>query len=240
MGRVNLVESGNVLSSVKVFARTVLLSAGLLSFSTWGNSRIQQLTSKKEASKAEKELERQSTASPAERGLEASQIPGGLHRHALGVGVGQTFILGDFKDNGKNQITADLLYSYSASYSFDLLTNLHYSKHKFNKRYVQLSGLSIGVKGRFFHFDSFSPFVLAGLGFYSPKMKREVEGRLTVTDSQIVFGPHGGGGVDLRLNDNLAMGMLAQYHNPFDVKQELGPQVEGSYFKLLLTVFYIF
>ena len=236
----NLVESGNVFSFGKILVQTALLFAGLLNFSVWGNSRIQQLTSKKEAAKVEEELERSNPASPTERSARSSQIPGGVQRHALGVGVGQTFIFGDLKENGKNQITADIFYSYSASYSFDLLTSFHYSQHTFQDRYIRLSGLSVGVKGKFFHFDSFSPFLLAGLGFYNPKMKRALEDRLVTTDSQIVFGPHGGGGVDLRLNNNLSMGMLAQYHNPFDVKQEVGPQVEGSYFKLLLTIFYIF
>ncbi len=213
----------------------------MLAWPCAGQSRIQQLTSQREAAKAEKKLEKSARTSPSEAAATHKQIPGGVHRHSLGIGIGQTFVFGNFEDNGKSQITGDFLYAYSASYSFDLLANFHYSKHNFQGRYARLIDLSIGVKGRFFHFDSFSPFVVGGLGFYIPKLRRqEADGNLHPTKSQVVFGPHLGAGVDLRLNHHFAIGMLGQYHNPFDVKQEVGAEVEGSYFKLLLTVFYIF
>ncbi len=169
-------------------------------------------------------------------------MPGGLQRHSIGLGLGQTFLLGDFRDTADDSITFDLLYGYSASYSFDMFANLHYSNHEFRKKDVTLQGAVVGIKGRLYSFDSFSPFAVAGLGFYSPTTKREIDaaGTLRTSDSKLTFGIHFGGGADLRLNDHYSIGVLAQYHDPFDVKQEIGPKVRGSYFKLLITGYYTY
>ena len=40
-----------------------------------------------------------------------------------GLGLGQTFLTGDFGKNGEDSITVDLYYKYKASYSFDLIVN---------------------------------------------------------------------------------------------------------------------
>ncbi len=196
----------------------------------FGASAIQKLTSKNKA----KTVTQDSTSA------KAFQIPGSLQKHSIGFGLGQTFIRGQLKNDGENKITWDLLYNYSASYSFDLLANFHHSKHKFKNRYVQLTGLTMGIKGKFYHFDAFSPFAIGGLGFYSPRVKRSVEGQVMKSESEIVFGNHFGMGVDLKLNDKFTVGIIGQYHNPFDIQQELGPEVEGSYFKLLITTLYTF
>lgn len=163
-----------------------------------------------------------------------------IHVHSVGVGVGQTFVVGDFKDNGEDKITFDLLYNYRASYSFDLAVTAHHSKHSFQDRYVRLSGVTIGIKARLYQFDSFSPYILGGFGFYNPKVKRYVKDDLVESKSKVIFGTHFGAGGELQLNNKFAVGILAHYHNPFDVKQELGPEIEGSYSKLLITGLYTF
>ncbi len=61
---------------------------------------------------------------------------------------------------------------------------------------------------------------------------------LVDTEKKTAFGIHLGGGADLRLNDNFTVGILGHFHNPFDVKQDDGMDVEGSYFKLLITLLY--
>ena len=40
-----------------------------------------------------------------------------LGAHSLGIGLGQTFLTGDFGENGEDSITVDLYYKYKASYS---------------------------------------------------------------------------------------------------------------------------
>jgi len=206
----------------------VILTAGF-SFSTQAKS-IKSLTSKKSSKKVEKEVKQ--VKSLANKGLKV---------HSVGVGIGQTFLSGDFKDHGEDKITADLFYNYSASHSFDFLANFHYSKHEYRNREVTATGLALGIKAKMFNFDSFAPFAVGGLGFYSPKMKREQpNGQFIESESKITFGYHVGAGVDLDLNEKVTIGAIGMIHNPFDVKQDDQADVEGAYSKLLLTVFYKF
>ena len=159
-----------------------------------------------------------------------------IHKHAIGIGLGQTFLMGQFEKYGDNKITADLLYSYTASYSFDLLINVHFSHHKYMEKEVWLRGYSMSIKARSYEFDAFSPFLLGGLGFYMPQIGNEDK----QSDAKYTFGFNAGAGVDLRLNDKIIAGLLAQYHKPFEVKQEETADLTGSYFKLLLTAMYLF
>ena len=164
----------------------------------------------------------------------------GPYQHAVGIGVGQTFLAGDYGRNGQDAISADIFYNYKASYTFDLLANFHYWKFEDGKKKVTLPGLALGIKSKFFQFDGFSPYVVAGLGFYRPYATRDLNGTFVETDKKLVFGSHFGVGTDLALNDEVAVGILAHYHNPFDVKQEVGGDLEGSYFKLMFTLYYYF
>ncbi len=159
-----------------------------------------------------------------------------IHKHAIGIGLGQTFLLGQFEKYGDSQITADLLYSYTASYSFDLLVNLHFSSHAYKDREVKLTGYVMSIKARSYEFDAFSPFLLGGLGFYSPQIVDDEE----ESDIKTTFGLNFGGGADLRLNEKVIVGLLAQYHKPFEVKQDDTVDIRGSYLKLLLTAMYQF
>jgi hypothetical protein len=173
----------------------------------------------------------------------SSQIPSGLKKHSIGIGVGQTFVAGDFSETGEDKITWDLLYNYSASHSFDLLTGFHFSKHEFQNKYTKLMGLTVGIKAKLYQFDAFSPYGVGGFGFYAPQVKRQVgsdTNNVIESEQKVSFGYHIGLGGDLRLNDRVTVGLLAQYHNPFDVKQDIGTEVEGRYYKLLITTFYTF
>lgn len=167
-------------------------------------------------------------------------INSSINLHSLGLGIAQTFLKGDFKDNGDDSITFDLLYNYSASHTFDLLINAHHSEHKIGAKRVYLNGIAPFIKAKFFQFDSFSPFVGGGLGFYLPIVKRELNGALTESKSKLVFGTNLGAGAELRLNRNFIVGTMGQIHNPFDAKQETAPEVEGSYYKLMIYLLYTF
>lgn len=167
---------------------------------------------------------------------EASQRE--VNKHAIGIGLGQTFLLGGFNNKGDDKITVDLLYTYTASYSFDLLVNAHSSHHSLKEKEVYLRGLSMGIKARYYEFDAFSPYVLGGLGFYAPQ---------TVTsagesEKKTTFGINFGAGMDLRLNQEFIVGVLGQFHNPFKIDQDKSGinDVTGSYFKLLMTLMYQF
>jgi len=190
---------------------------------------IHQLTSDKTAQKVNNDI--------PEAG---ERIPGAIHKHSLGLGIGQTFLRSELSNNGNDKITPELYYTYSASYSFDFVANLHYSKHEYLNRSATIRGLALSIKGKGFQYDAFSPFVLGGFGFYLPSVTRIVNGVPTSTREQLVFGFNLGGGVELRLNDEVSVGVIAHYHDPFDVRQEVGPELEGSYMKLLIVASYTF
>jgi hypothetical protein len=163
-----------------------------------------------------------------------------LQQHGLGIGLGQTFLLGNYAEHGQNKITMDLLYSYAASYSFDLLVNAHTSEHKDLRERMRVTGLTTSIKARLVEFDNFSPFVLGGLGFYAPKARRIIDGSPKWSDQKITFGLNFGGGADLRLNDHYVVGILGQMHWPFEVQQDTQADLKGYYFKLLITGMYLF
>ncbi|HXH76721.1 MAG TPA: hypothetical protein VNJ08_17250 [Bacteriovoracaceae bacterium] len=163
-----------------------------------------------------------------------------LQQHGLGLGIGQTFLLGNYADQGEDKITMDVLYSYAASYSFDLLLNAHMSEHEHRNEKMKVMGLTSSIKARVVEYDNFSPFVLGGLGFYAPRAKRLIAGTPKWTDQKVTFGLNFGGGFDLRLNDQFVVGILGQTHWPFMVKQDVGSDLKGYYFKLLITGMYLF
>lgn len=175
--------------------------------------------------------EERSSAAPSERRI---------HTHSLGAGLGQNFLLGDYSKYGDNKITMDVLYTYAASYSFDLLVDAHWSEQQHDGKRLQTRALTGSIKSRLFEFDNFSPFVLGGLGFYAPRARRYVGGQRKWTDQKLTFGLNFGGGVDLRLNEQWTVGAMGQLHWPFAVKQDNQSDLKGYYFKLLLTLGYTF
>lgn len=160
-----------------------------------------------------------------------------IHKHALGFGLGQTFLLGNFEKKGDNKITTDIFYSYTASFSFDLLLNAHFSHHEYKEKAVTLRGYTMSIKGRSYEYDAFSPFLLAGLGFYMPQIK---DSNGETSKAKYTFGINAGAGIDLRLNRHMVTGIMTQFHLPFEIKQDETENVRGSYIKLLLTAMYLF
>ncbi len=167
---------------------------------------------------------------------EETSVEREIHKHAIGIGLGQTFLLGQFENYGADQITGDFLYSYTASYSFDVLVNIHYSTHEYKEKKVNLTGYVMSIKARSYEFDAFSPFILGGLGFYAPQIEDKEDDEKS--DMKNTFGFNLGAGMDLRLNDKVIIGIMTQYHKPFEIKQEETDDIRGSYFKLLLTAMY--
>lgn len=159
-----------------------------------------------------------------------------IQQHGLGFGLGQTFLMGNYAKHGQDKITVDMLYSYAASYSFDLLVNAHMSEHKDEGDRMKVMGLTSSIKGRFVEYDNFSPYFLGGLGFYAPKAKRSGQW----TDQKVTFGTNFGVGLDLRLNEHYVVGILGQLHWPFNVQQDGASDLRGYYTKLLITGMYLF
>lgn len=215
---------------------TPVLMAGVFVFNAQAQEKqmkpnMHALTSEQTAKKVNNDI-------PS--GGSEQRIPGAIHKHSVGLGLGQTFLRSDFHDEGTDKITPDLYYNYSASYSFDFMANLHWSKHSYLKQDVTVKGLALAIKAKVFQFDAFSPFFLGGFGFYLPQAHRYQGGVITETREQLVFGMNLGTGVELRLNDEFTVGVIAHYHDPFDVRQENAADLEGSYMKLLIMGMYTF
>lgn len=189
---------------------------------------------------AKDSAEKPEAPTPAPRKTSSQAANRMLQQHGVGLGIGQTFLLGDYADHGDDKITMDLLYSYAASYSFDLLIDAHMSEHEYKNEKMKVMGLTSSIKARLVEYDNFSPYVLAGLGFYAPKARRDIGGTEKWTDQKVTFGLNFGGGFDLRLNDHYVVGMLGQMHWPFTIKQDEGSDLKGYYFKLLITGMYLF
>lgn len=191
-----------------------------------------ELQTKEEPKKLSEADESEREARP----LMVSGSPRKLQQHGLGIGIGETMLMGNYAKSGNDKITADLFYSYAASYSFDLLVNAHMSEHKDNNDRMKVMGLTSSIKGRFVEYDNLSPYFLGGLGFYAPQAKRDGEW----TDKKLTFGLNFGAGVDLRLNEHYVVGIMAQMHWPFRVQQDDQSDLKGYYTKLLITGMYLF
>lgn len=197
-----------------------------------------ELSTKEEPKKPVAEVEERD-ASPLP--MTATASPRKLQQHGLGFGLGETFLMGNYAKHGNDKITVDLLYSYAASYSFDLLINAHMSEHKDDNEKMKLMGLTSSIKGRFVEYDNLSPYFLGGLGFYAPQAKRRTDtGATKWSDQKVTFGLNFGGGVDLRLNEHYVVGVMGQMHWPFKVQQDNQSDLKGYYFKLLITGMYLF
>lgn len=238
----------NLFRQVAAYAATFLFSATLFAQSKPFSKTIETPSTKEEFVDNEPTQDKKIAPPPAvkepmpqeARAITASPSQRQLQQHSVGIGLGQTFLLGNYSDHGENKITMDLMYAYAASYSFDVLINAHWSEHADKNEKSKMAGLTGSIKSRLYEFDNFSPFVIAGLGFYAPRVKREIGGETQWSKRKLTFGANFGGGVDLRLNEEWTVGAMGQLHWPFNVKQDDQPDVKGYYFKLLLTLAYSF
>ena len=220
----------NIKPSFLLAIRGMFICFLMMQFCDSFANSMEKITSKKTAEDIAKKL-------PSPRAKKEFQV------HSVGLGIGQTILKSGFKEKGNDKVAWDLFYNYSASRSFDMLLNFHTSSHnrfKEGKQHeVRITGLAIGIKGKSLQFDSFSPFLLGGFGFYRPEVESpEVES----LESKIVFGWHLGAGGELTLNKNFKISLLGHLHNPFDVEDDLKPGklLEGHYLKFIVAVFYSF
>ena len=226
---------------LKIVRSTPVLMAGVFISTLSVHAEDKQIKPNIHVLTSEKSAEKVSNKIPESNSNNESIIPGSIHKHSIGFGLGQTFLRSDLADNGNDKITPEIYYNYSASYSFDFVANLHYSNHTYLNRESTIKGLALAIKAKGYQYDAFSPFILGGFGFYLPSVKRpSANGDIVETRTQLVFGVNLGAGVELRLNNEVTVGVIAHYHDPFDVRQDTGAKLEASYMKLLMTASYTF
>lgn len=204
-----------------IFKALIIVSiVGAFSFPGFSQTKIEKLTT-----------------GDGPKDLPGSRVDDYLKISSLGIGIGQTWLSGDYANYGNDGISWDIYYDYSASHTFDLLVDFHWNKFSNDTGGKETQvGLVPSAKIKFYQFDNFTPFAILGLGFYSP----EVSSPTYDSDAKIVLGTSYGLGIDLRLNRKFKFGAIYQIHNPFDVSQPNGSDLEGSYSKLLLVGFYSF
>ncbi len=209
-----------LISDSTLSALVILTMIGAFSFSAFSQSKIEKMTT-----------------GDGPKDLPGSRVDDYLKIHSLGLGIGTTWLSGDFGNYGSDGISWDIYYDYSASHSFDLLVDFHWNKFSNDSggKETQL-GLVPSAKVKFYQFDNFTPYAILGLGFYAP----EVSNSTYDSETKIVLGVSYGLGIDLRLSRHFKFGAIYQVHDPFDVSQPNGPELEGSYSKLLLVGSYSF
>ncbi|MFI5390919.1 MAG: outer membrane beta-barrel protein [Bacteriovoracales bacterium] len=207
--------------SQKIFSiALVIIIAGAFPIQTFSQSKIEKMTT-----------------GDGPKDLPGSRADDYLKIHSIGLAVGQTWLYGDFEGYGDDGISWDLYYNYSASHTFDLLVDFHWNKFSNDSGGREtLLGLVPSAAIKFYQFDNFTPYAILGLGFYSS----EVMSDTIDSDAKIVLGFTYGLGLDLRLNRRFKVGAIWQVHNPFGTSQPDGSEVDGSYGKLLLALFYSF
>jgi len=97
---------------------------------------------KEDKSAVSSKVDETDDSSSSENDYSAGPAPRRLQQHGIGLGLGETFLLGNYGKHGADKITLDLLYSYAASHSFDLLIDAHMSEHKDNSERVKVMGIS--------------------------------------------------------------------------------------------------
>ncbi|MEI8346787.1 MAG: hypothetical protein WCG27_04920 [Pseudomonadota bacterium] len=217
---------------------SALLSFTAILYSVAAVSGIRELTSTKSSTQSVQSAQVASAAPPT-----GSTLKDYSHRHSFGLGYGQTYIRGGFDQLGKDGMSPDLYYSYRISPLFDFVANFHratFQSGKANEQEVTLAGLTLGPKHQFYQFDSFSAFVMGGLGFYQPTTSQKQNGEVIESDGHTVLGLHLGTGVQLNLNENYAASFIGHYHDPFDVELDNGGKLSGSYLKIIILGSYIF
>ena len=156
------------------------------------------------------------------------------NKHMLGVAFGQNYFFSDFSKWTEDELGYDFYYEYLASMSFGVMTNFHYISSRRGDNKLRVVGTDASIKVYFYHFDHFAPYFAGGVGFY----------HLALNDTHgnsFAFGNNLALGFDLVLNEHIKVGMLLHYHNPFDLRDQIsGVNLEGSYFRALLLISYIF
>jgi opacity protein-like surface antigen len=152
----------------------------------------------------------------------------------LSLDIGQNFLLGsEFQDSIGLQAT----YTYGVSPLFAFESSLGYSSHS-EGRYSKLN-LIAGPRLNLSAYDSITPYVNAGLGFYRASRAVNVDNNISGT----LFGIHFGGGADLQLTKETFFGASLMFHQLFGRQQNttIGPvDVASNYADFMAHVGYTF
>jgi hypothetical protein len=151
----------------------------------------------------------------------------------LGIDIGQIFLMGDLTRDYADSIGSQIRYTYGVSEMFGFDASFGYSSHTENK--YSLAALKTGIRMNLAWFDKVIPYTTFGLGFFRPAI--EVSANNVV--APVLFGLHGGAGVNLEVTQQLYFGASLTLHDMFGTKRQLADgrsiTVDGNYTSFLLN-----
>lgn len=151
----------------------------------------------------------------------------------LGIDIGQIFLMGDLTRDYSDSIGSQLHYTYGVSEMFSFDSSIGYSSHAENK--YSVISLLPGLRMNLAWYDKVIPYATFGLGFYKPS----IEVSSTNIVSPVLFGIHGGAGVNLEVTQQLFFGASLTLHDMFGTKKLLTNgstiDVDGTYTSFLVN-----
>ena len=151
----------------------------------------------------------------------------------LGIDIGQIFLMGDLTHDYSDSIGSQLHYTYGVSEMFSFDSSIGYSSHADNK--FSIISLLPGLRMNLAWYDKVIPYATFGLGFYKPA----IEVSSTNIVSPVLFGIHGGAGVNLEVTQQLFFGASLTLHDMFGTKKLLSSgntlNVDGTYTSFLVN-----
>ena len=141
--------------------------------------------------------------------------------------------MGDLTRKYSDSIGTQLHYTYGVSEMFGFDSAVGYSSHTDND--FSILSLKTGMRMNLAWYDKVIPYATFGLGFYKPA----IEISPTNIVSPVLFGLHGGAGVNLEVTDQLFFGASLTLHDMFGTKKQLASgselNVDGTYTSFLLN-----
>ncbi len=164
--------------------------------------------------------------------------------HAVGLGIGQILLMGDFAKYFDNSLGYNILYNYDASNLFGLLAVINYNSHSnaTGTNTLKIMGFSPNIKVSLVNFDQLLLFGYTGFGLM--KVSQTVG---TIPADVTTFGLNMGFGAELTLASHMRFGTGLSFHNIFGktdsstaTANSTGTSIGGTYLALFLNIMYVF
>ena len=151
----------------------------------------------------------------------------------IGIDIGQIFLMGDLTREYSDSIGSQIHFTYGVSEMFSFDSSLGFSSHADND--FSIISLLPGLRMNLAWYDKVIPYATFGLGFYKPS----IEVSPTNVVSPVLFGIHGGAGVNLEVTRQLFFGASLTLHDMFGTKKLLSNgntlNVDGTYTSFLIN-----
>jgi hypothetical protein len=221
--RLNLPKNPKILLAALAFLQAVLVPAAQATTS-WSSGGSWSAPLSEESSRSRRSVAR----SPSNATSPFS--PGSSN---IGIDIGQIFLMGDLTREYSDSIGSQIHFTYGVSEMFSFDSSLGFSSHADND--FSIISLLPGLRMNLAWYDKVIPYATFGLGFYKPSITVSP----TNVVSPVLFGIHGGAGVNLEVTRQLFFGASLTLHDMFGTKKLLSNgstlNVDGTYTSFLIN-----